>query len=306
MAITSDTLFGYLNQAANRIPELQDRFQSNMRQDIGEELRNISSDITFEDPVFNQIEDTKNIQPTPYTGIQPGLDLSKISPSDLSNLQMKLGVSADGIYGPETQKAYNDWVSQNQNFVTPNNAPITNTSSLPQNKLNQASSAYAYAMAGDPDANPYNKKTTVEQSLANSLASQAPTEAPTPQYRVEGGNIPLNEDMYQKMIADRYQQKFGLTPGEAQRRVNESGLFGRTAFLNKIEPHQKRISEKVMDELRGVDFETPDDYRKFMIDSGLMKIVNQLGPYSKNLGHAPDLKYNLGVSDMDLFDDIYK
>jgi hypothetical protein len=345
MAITGDTLFGYLNQAANRIPELQDRFQSNMKQDIGEELRNISSNMSFDDPVFNR--EAAPSKRDMFLAQSPDEILShyNFSGDEVSNIKSLAAKNQLGVPEYLDQYGYNHGIFKNQDEYDkwwhkdqasqqtggfnpdamfgqydPSN-PYTSNAQMKAGGISDMQGYVQDKYDYENKLKDYNQSLSGDKTLLQKGWDMIAGEKKPPRlpdkpensyqmpeynYNVSGGNIPLNEDMYRKLIADQYQSKFGLDAGEAQRRVEDSGLFGRTAFLNKIEPHQKRMSEKVMDELRGVDFQTPDDYRKFMIDSGLMKIVNQLGPYAKNLGHAPDLKYNLGRGEMDLYDDIYK
>ena len=40
-----------------------------------------------------------------------GLDFSQMSPDQIKKVQSELGVTVDGIVGPETQGAYDKWVS---------------------------------------------------------------------------------------------------------------------------------------------------------------------------------------------------
>ena len=45
------------------------------------------------------------------SGLQAGMDFSTMSPDDIKGVQQNLGVTVDGIVGPETQGAYDTWSS---------------------------------------------------------------------------------------------------------------------------------------------------------------------------------------------------
>ena len=45
------------------------------------------------------------------TGMNTGMDLNSMGADDVKAMQTKLGVTVDGIVGPETQGAYDTWSS---------------------------------------------------------------------------------------------------------------------------------------------------------------------------------------------------
>ena len=303
LATGPGALFGYLNNAFNRANNATQRMFDNRDTLEDQRMRSIAGDLTFEPatitPVEQAIQNAGNIQSIPYTGLTPGLDLSNMNELDLSNMQMQLGITADGKLGPETQNAYNNWVSQNKNFVTPNNAPINNVSSLPQDKLGQAGAEYAYGRSGRQDDNPYNSPNiTVEQGLANSLASQAPAEVPVTQYKAEGGDMPLNPTEYRERIAQNYSSTYGIPIGLARQRVDESGIFTKGRFMDSVERPQLELSNQIGEILRDQNFQQPDEIENFMINSGLLNLALRTGPYGQKLiPRYPQFTFDLGNED---------
>tara|TARA_E500000305_G_scaffold31974_1_gene24214 strand:- start:19394 stop:20257 length:864 start_codon:yes stop_codon:yes gene_type:complete len=282
LATGPGALFGYLNNAFSRANNATQRMFDHRDTLEDQRMRGIASGLNFNtgtlNPIEQAIENAGNMQPAPYE-------------SDSSNMQ----------------NAYDNWVSQNQNFVTPNNSPVNlnNTASLPQDKLSQAGSAYAYGRSGRQDDNPYNSPNiTVEQGLANSLASQTPTEAPVTQYKYEGGDIPLNPTEYRERIAQSYSSQHGIPINLARQRVDQSGIFDKSRFMDAIERPQMELTDQIGTILQNQKFQQPDDYRNFMMQSGLLPIALRTGPYGEQLlPNYPNASFDLGEDDY--FNTIY-
>tara|TARA_R110002096_G_scaffold69587_1_gene167017 strand:+ start:59 stop:496 length:438 start_codon:yes stop_codon:yes gene_type:complete len=87
-------------------------------------------------------------QPAGVPGLTSGMDLSGTDPAALKQIQGKLGVTQDGILGPQTQEAYNTW-SQGQESSNTGNTTTQSVDSGANNAVAEAKKQKNKGMVSD-------------------------------------------------------------------------------------------------------------------------------------------------------------
>ena len=325
MAIGPGTLFGYLDQAFGSIPEHQDRIFDNRDANIANILRGLDQNIDFS---ANQIQgmntepavtDNINLDTTAGTGDRIGQVIndstyegeSEYIPNvefdqfglQVPNINPKTGEN-NAIYGTPTDNL--DAEGQNYNMLSAlntNQTPI-DMKELGQNKLREQAMNEYNLQRQNYIENPQNNLAYSPLVTSEGLTSNLAQSQTDPSYRYKS-DAPLNPTEYRDRLAQEYADKYGIDIGLAKSRVDKSDIFGRDRFLDRAERGQKDLSKQVMNILRDQNFQQPDDYRNFMINSGLMDIAMQTGPYgSQYLQYGPQSKAILSdVDPFELWDD---
>jgi len=263
MAIGSGILFDYLNQALESGQRGMDRGDAHLANDIELELKkymNPNWDV-------NQVELSDINTGSNYESPGQSYDTMAGTGKDIGgganyNNQASLKPPTLGRIGEGTDFINRDFAGgDNTSFnIDANQSPPDDIYSRETSDWNTGAT------------NTFNDYT----------AGSTPGQNTTPQYSYES-NIPLNKQMFSDNVAKRYSDATGIPYELAQQRVGRFGGITNEFFQNKIEPTQKNVSNQIMDILGNKSFKTPQEYNKFMRESGLLQIAMNTGPYGEYL-----------------------